>query len=293
MSHNDSRRDRWLTRLINLLAVLPLSILYLMADALFLMLFYVARYQRKLVTDNLRNAFPAYSTKTLHKLARQNYRNTAQVLFEIIKSNRLNREQLIKRARCINPSVVLNHLENGQDVLILTAHQCNWEWPQLACSALFDYPAQVVYKPLNHPQLDTLLTNIRSRFGSQMVPVGNSRSELLKRNTKSKMIVMVADLGPRRDEKQDWHTFLGRNTAFYPGPRLIARRLNIPVFFASVTRARRGFYEIYFEPLSSQNSDENIMSSYIRRLEKSITANPADWLWMNKRWKYTQQEIRQ
>lgn len=269
---------------------MPLSVLYLFAEGLSLVLFYVVRYQRTRVISDLSNTFPDYSAAAIRRLARHNYRNTAQVLFEIIKSNRLSREQLIRRARCINPEVVLNHLENGQDVLILTAHQCNWEWPQLACSALFNYPAQVIYKPLNSPQLDTLLTRLRSRFGSQLVPVGNSLSELLKSNSRSKMIVMVADLGPRRDEKQHWHTYLGRETAFYPGPGLIARRLGIPVFFATVTRSRRGYYDICFERLSTSPTDKNIMRAYVEQLEKTVGANPADWLWLNKRWKYTRQE---
>lgn len=290
MSHIDSRRDRWLVRILRLLSVLPLPVLYLLADALFLIMFYVTGNQRQLVTDNLRKAFPEYSDKTIRTLTRKNYRQTTQVLVEIIKSIRLSKTQLIRRARCLNPAAVLEHLENGQDVLILTAHQCNWEWPQLACSALFEYPAQVVYKPLNHPQLDRLLTRIRSRFGSQLVPVGDSLSELLRKNSKAKMVVMVADLGPRRDEKQDWHHFLGRDTAFYPGPGLIARRLKAPVFFATVTRTERGYYEIEFVPLSPRPENKSIMDAYVRQLEKTITSNPADWLWMYKRWKYTPQE---
>lgn len=290
MSHTHSRRDRWLARLIELLSAMPLSVLYLFAEGLFLILFYGVRYQRTLVINNLSQTFPDCSTRCIHRLARRHYRNTTQVLFEIIKSNRMSREQLIRRARCINPAAVLDHLEKGQDVLILTAHQCNWEWPQLACSALFNYPAQVIYKPLDSPQLDALLTRIRSRFGSQLVPVGNSLSELLKPSTQSKMIVMVADLGPRRDEKQVWHAFLGRETAFFPGPGLIAQRRRIPVFFATVTRSRRGYYNIHFEPLSPSPTDKSIMSAYVKQLEKTVAANPADWMWLNKRWKYTRQE---
>ena len=56
-----------------------------------------------------------------------------------------------------------------------------------------------------------------------------------------------------------------------------------------MTRTRRGYYSIRVEHLFDNTADateEIIMSAYVNALENSITANPADWLWLNKRWKY-------
>ena len=287
-------RDRWLVKLIRLLSALPLSMLYLIADGLFLILFYVIRYQRNLVIENLRGAFPDLSTQEIYKLARNSYRNTTQVLVEIIKAQRMDRSQLIRRAPIENSSAVQKFLDAGKSVLILTTHQCNWEWSQLACSAYFDYPVQVVYKPLSHPQLDSLLGNIRGRFDSQMIPARQSL-KLLKNRSQAKLIVLAADLGPRPDEKQVWHKFMHQDTAFYPGAGLIAQRLQVPVFFAGMTRTRRGYYCIRVEHLFDNAADateESIMSAYVNALEKSISANPAGWLWLNKRWKYPNPNVR-
>ena len=293
MPRNDSNRDWWLVKLAKLLAVFPLPVLYILSDSLFLILFYLLRYQRTLLTENLRGAFPEYSSQAINLLARTSYRNAVQVLFEIIKSQRLSRDQLMQRARFVNPSAIQKFLDAGQSVLILTAHQCNWEWSQLACSASFNSPVQVVYKPISHPQLDNFLGTIRKRFGSQMIPVGNSLTELLKNRTQPKLIALAADLGPRPDEKKAWYKFMGRDTAYYPGAGLIARRLKAPVVFAAMTRSRRGFYDIRFKTLADATSDvteEQIMTAYVQALESTITKKPADWLWLYKRWKYPKPE---
>jgi KDO2-lipid IV(A) lauroyltransferase len=55
-------------------------------------------------------------------------------------------------------------------------------------------------------------------------------------------------------------------------------------------RLRRGVYSVRLEmlaepPYETEGSD-TIMERFARRLEKSVIEAPADWLWIQKRWKY-------
>ncbi len=46
-------------------ALLPFSVLYLLSDIVFFLIYYLVRYRRKLVRRNLKNAFPKNLKKRL------------------------------------------------------------------------------------------------------------------------------------------------------------------------------------------------------------------------------------
>ncbi|MBK9704116.1 MAG: hypothetical protein IPO75_11980 [Betaproteobacteria bacterium] len=55
-------------------------------------------------------------------------------------------------------------------------------------------------------------------------------------------------------------------------------------------RLRRGYYSVRFVTLAAPPFDDPaglpIMESFARRLEAAVREAPADWLWLQKRWKY-------
>ena len=52
---------------------LPLPVMYLMTDVLFVVLFYGVHYRRKVVDMNLRNSFPEKSEEERKRIARKYY----------------------------------------------------------------------------------------------------------------------------------------------------------------------------------------------------------------------------
>ena len=55
-------------------------------------------------------------------------------------------------------------------------------------------------------------------------------------------------------------------------------------------RVRRGYYDVRLdviaEPPYGDDAGPMIAESYARRLEATIRAAPADWLWIHNKWKY-------
>ena len=43
------------------------------------------------------------------------------------------------------------------------------------------------------------------------------------------------------------------------------------------------------EPPYDENADTLIVERYARALEQAIREHPAEWLWVQKKWKYTKQ----
>jgi KDO2-lipid IV(A) lauroyltransferase len=99
---------------------------------------------------------------------------------------------------------------------------------------------------------------------------------------------MVADQMPTSSPGRVWLRFLGRETAFFPGPGEIARAAGYGAFFMPLRRVRRGYYESGFVPLAVAGERLEVAeftARYAAQLEAMIRACPEDWAWTHRRWK--------
>jgi KDO2-lipid IV(A) lauroyltransferase len=278
-------RPTWWVRL---LAAIPMPVLYGFARLLAWLAFRVFPYRPHVVRENLRIAFPELDEAGLRALMRDYYRGFAQVLVEIIKSARISPDELRRRVRLINADEVRAVLAAGSPVLLVAAHQCNWEWMLHALTLELGWPVDAAYKPLVNPWAEREMRALRGRFGSRLVPAQQLLPDILRRGRMVRAIAMVADQEPTKSERRHWTRFLNRDSAFYMGPEEIARATRFPVFFAAMRRTGRGFYEVALEPLAAageQLAPGELTERYVRRVEQQIREAPADWPWSHKRWK--------
>ena len=279
----------WPVVLIRFLARLPLPVLYVLADVLFVLFFHLFRFQRELVLENLGSAFPQQSQSSTRRLAAHSYRQALHILFETIKCCSPRGCDLGQRVEIEDIELIESLLNRHSTILAAASHHCNWEWLQMACSARLDVPLAALYKSLNNPDIDQLLLQMRSRHGSRMIDAKNAFQELVKFAQNPGVIAMVADQGPRPDEEKYWSHFLNRDTAFYPGLEKLAKLLKAPVVFVGMERVHRGYYRVHFELLTEppyHRQSGVVMEPYIRAVEKQISQAPQDWFWAYKRWKY-------
>ena len=285
----DPESRRWLVPLVRLLAKLPLPALYLIADILFILFFYLLRIERKLVEDNLCKAFPDRPAGDIRRLAGQTYRNTITVTFEGIKALEMSRQDLERRVEISNPEIFDELLRHHKTVIAITSHYANWEWLQLACSSRLEIPIAALYSRLNLGSIDSLLLQMRSRFGSTLIEARSALPELMKLTGQGGIIAINADQGPRPDEEKYWGRLLGLDTAFFTGAEKLAQLFRAPVVFVHMQPLKRGYYRIRFELLTEpayRNTRGEIMEPYIRAVERQILDNPRYWVWVYKRWKY-------
>src|SRR6516225_8243824 len=244
-------RPAWWARL---LARLPLSALYGLAGFAGWLTFRFFPYRESVVRENLSRAFPNFGEAELREVMRRYYLGFAQMLMEIIKSVRMPAGELRRRVRMVNLEAPRALLAQGQSVLLVAAHQCNWEWMLLALSIELGYPLDAAYKPLVNRWAEREMKKLRMRFGSRLVPAKDLLPDILKRREVVRAVAMVADQEPTTSEHKYWTNFLGRDTAFYMGPEEIARVTHFPVFFITMRRLARGYYEMEFQPLAAPES---------------------------------------
>jgi Kdo2-lipid IVA lauroyltransferase/acyltransferase len=276
--------DRW----VRVLARIPLGVLYGFSRTIGLLAHRIFPYRPGVVRENLAHAFPEFTEAQLRATMRDYYYGFADMVPEIIKSAAMSPAELRRRVRIVNLGVAQELLSRGQSVMLVAAHQCNWEWMLLALSLELGYPLDAAYKPLTDEWAERQMKAIRARFGSRMVPAKQLLADIIKRRGVVRCIAMVADQEPTTSEFKHWTRFLNRDTAFYMGPEEIARATRFPVFFMGFRRLARGYYEMELIPLSAVDevlAPGALTERYARLVEAQIRAAPADWPWSHKRWK--------
>ena len=272
---------------LGMLSRLPLPILYSLAAGATWAMRRIVRHRIDTVRTNIERSFPELPVRERRRIESAYYANLSQVLAEVLKMADLSRAELCQRVRFRNPHLVRDAVASGSSVLVVCAHQCNWEWQLLALSAQLQVPVQAAYKPLRGSLGERLMRTLRSQFGAELVPAKELLASLLRRRD-ARAIAMVADQAPVSSDFKHWTRFLEQPTAFYLGPAKIAQATRYAVLFARMLRISRGHYEVVFEPLAAAGERATageITERYARAVETQVRAAPADWLWSHRRWK--------
>ncbi len=277
--------------ILKALTRIPLPILYGIGNGMYFVAYHVMRWRRDRAAADIANAFPEKSPAERAKILKQCYRNLADAVVEMFWGFGASAEALKSRVTIENPELVRNAIDRSQTVLLLAAHHGNWEWLLLAAGVHFGIPIDVVYQPQRIAALDTFLREARCRFGGKLIPRKEFVYELLSHDGEhARAYALIADQTPRQHEPKHWTRFLHQDTAFYLGAGKIAKYLESPVYFVSMHRLRRGHYRVRLEPLAEppyeETGDAQIVERYARHLESAIVESPADWLWLQKKWKY-------
>jgi KDO2-lipid IV(A) lauroyltransferase len=275
--------------LLKLLSRLPLRVLYALTDVLYLLVYHVWGFRKSLSRENLRRSFPAKTSPEIEQIAQQSYHNAFDMIAEVVKSAAMSPADIRQRMRIRNLEILAPYLTANQPVVLLASHHCNWEWLLLVSSLELKVSVDAVYKPLRVAGIDRFMFETRSRFGGHPIAVKDFLVEVLKRRDSARIIALVADQTPPREEEKHWTRFMHQDTAFFVGADKIARIVRAPVFFVGIARTRRGYYEATLQllaqpPYATDGSD--IIEKYARVAEAHIAQHPADWLWMYRKWKY-------
>lgn len=272
--------------------LLPMRMLYVLSDILYVLIYRIFRYRRKVVRRNLAASFPDKSTPELRALERRFYHHFSDYIVETIKLTHISLEEIQRRARVRNPEVVDRLMAEGHPcVILLMGHYGNWEWFSASASQFADLRIYQIYRPLKNKAVDRLFILLRTRFGSCCIKKNDTVRDMirLKKDKIRAIVIFLADQTPSKANLHYWTNFLHQDTAMLTGAERIARKLDLPVVYIDTQKARRGYYTVDLKLLAEypKETPENyITERYARLLEQMIERDPAYWLWTHKRWKH-------
>ncbi len=279
---------------VKALSLLPLPVLYIFSDACYYLVYYIVRYRRKVVFNNIQNAFPDYTERQVRETEKLFYRHLCDVVVEIIKLCSISKEKLAKRVSYRNMDVLNALRKQGKSFFAITGHYGNWEWINAAFPDDAGYRVMSVYRPLRNMLFDKFMYATRSRFGTLPVPMRNIYRQMLvsEKNKELTAVGFVSDQCPSWEEINYWVEFLSQDTPVYTGQERLAKKTGVAVVFFAMRKIRRGYYEVEVVPITDDASltpEHWITDRHVAMLEELIKESPQYWLWSHRRWKRTRE----
>lgn len=276
------------------LSYLPLPILHRIADFLFLVIYYIFPYRKKIVEAAILRSFPEKTNKERKAISKDFYRHFCDVMIEIIWQMSASKKALLKRIKVVNPELINHYYQQGRSVALTTGHCGNWEWMLAAMNPQIKHDVVAIYKPLSNAFFEDLMKKIRTQFGTEFIKKGDFKQQIKDLEDRTICLIFANDQAPSKRQKVHWMNFLNQETAVMLGAEIYSKRYDYVVIMMHTIRVKRGFYEIRFELVEEdvQNSAlGEITAKHTQILEREIQKNPSNWLWTHKRWKRKRTEM--
>lgn len=278
--------------MLYLWSLTPLPLLHLQGTALAWILQHVFRYRRKVVMDNLGQAFPEKTEQEIQDIAQGFYRNLGDVIMETLKLLSISPARLKRRVRHTNPEMVPEMVAHGGGGIAIFAHFANWEWLGAGMGVQLPFSTVGVYKTQTSRLANQLMLDIRCRLGNEMITMEQTYRESLVRLRQPCYIAFLGDQVPNPQPKLYFTSLLGRPAAVQLGIATICLKMNVPLYYFDMRRERRGHYAVTLRKVphedllpSSADSIYALTDRHVRILETIIQEDPSSWLWSHRRWK--------
>lgn len=286
-----------LSGLFKAVGVLPLWMLYGVADVVALLAGGLVGYRRKVIRENLEKCFPEKSEKELRRIERRFYRFLGDYFVETLHLGTMSKRAIMKRMKFENMEEVNAILRGGGSVTLYLGHYCNWEW---VSSLPLHMPTAAkggqIYHPLENAASDYAFLKIRGRFGATSIDMEDVLPTLMgwRKEKVASMIGYISDQAPHYHGIHYIADFFGLETPTYTGPERLAGMFSTAVYYVDMSRPKRGYYTGRFVKMSSDASKEPrfaLTQRYYDLLEATIRRAPEYWLWSHRRWKRTREDF--
>lgn len=275
-----------------LFSLLPWRVLYFASDCIYGLVFYVLKYRRDVVLNNLRLAFPEKSEKEVRTIAKKFYHNLIDTFLETIKMFSVSKKAILRRFTA-NWDEVNRVYDTGKSVQIHIGHNFNWEWCNVACPIQFRFPFVAVYMPMTNRLFERMFFKLRSKHGTHLLRATHMKEDFAPFRDTQYLLALAADQNPGNPANGLWFNFFGRPAPFVRGPVRGAITQDTIVVFSFIHKVKRGHYRVEFEVVETNprsTTEEELTRRFVRYLEDVVRRYPDMWLWSHRRWKWQWKE---
>lgn len=279
-----------------LISKLPFKAIYVFSDAVFVLIYHVFGFRKKVVRSNLKLCFPEKSEAELKSIEVKFYHHLCDIFLEMIKTLDLAPEDLKERFIITNPEAIKEIDHSGKSAIVMCAHYASYEWITAIKTYDADLKAFGIYKKIKNPYFDNMVKKIRTRFNTDIIDKNEATRTMLRNkvNHIGGYYGMVADQSPKAAKITYWGKFMGQETPMFVGSEIMAKRLDFSVYYFKIDKVKRGVYQAELVKLAENSkSVENfkITDQYFELVEAQIRKAPEFYFWIHKRWKHKKENF--
>jgi len=273
-----------------LLSILPTRILYMFSSVLFVIIFYVIGYRRKVVRENIKLCFPEKSKEEIKNISKKFYQHFCDMIFESIKSLTISEAEIKRRFTFTNIEEVYKIEKENKSIMLMCAHYGSWEWIFIL-QKYVKLNGYAVYKQLANKYFDRLVRRIRAKYNTYLITTKETASKIRQSKDNGEIAIygFLSDQSPKLKSAHHWKEFMGIKVPVHTGAEKLAKEVDMAVMFFKTKKIKRGYYETTFKTVtlnSNEYKDYEITDLFINYLEELIHEAPEFYLWTHKRWKH-------
>ena len=286
-------KEKIVRLLLRLLEAVPLPVLAAVAEAAMLLVWAADRRHRRIARINLRIAFPEMDGAEASRIVRGCYRRIGTAAAEFVHLPGMDAAYVREHVRFEGEEHVRKSMvERKVPTLIMTAHFGNWELQSHAYARLFG-PMAFIVRPLRDPALDRIVTERRELAGNIAVRKEDSAREVMRLLRRGILVGILIDQNVDRHKGVPVPLFSRTAYTTFGIARLaLAMKGAIHPGFIYRDPARKFHHVLRFGPPVAIDYDAPREEEVVRvtrrcneELERAIRAEPAQWLWFQKRWR--------
>lgn len=274
-----------------LFSILPWRVMFIMSDFTFFILYYLVKYRRDVVSENLKNSFPDKSATELKRIEIRSYKHFSDLIFEVLKMFTLSPEQKLSRCKIDTPTTeLLNDLyTKGRSAILVMGHYGNWEYYPFRLPSEDALQPYAIYHPISNPFIDRALSRMRTLTGCKLYTMAGSVKGMISNRGEKNLTLFLADQAPNPNGAY-WMQFMNQDTPVFNGSEKIAHKLGMAVIYGYLEQTQRGRYIFHTELIcedASKTLPGEITEKHVNLLEATIRKAPEFWLWTHRRWKHS------
>lgn len=276
---------------MRLISGIPKNIVCFFGRILGILIYYIDFPHRRIVIRNLKFAYPEWADEEVCRVSRKVFRNLGITILEILQMAFFSKEDFLRNIRIKGEEHLLNAVESGKGVIIISAHLGNWEAASLFSPCYFGYPVTVVVRKIESEIINRWILKLRTRFGNSRIDKEGALPEMMQTLRSGKILAMLIDQGTTKSEGVEL-LFYGKKVTVTPAAAMLALRCKSPVLPVFCIREEDQKLAIIIEPpvqlvrtndlRDDLKSNTQIMTDV---MEKAVRKYPDQWLWLHKRWK--------
>jgi len=222
------------------------------------------------------------------ELIKEVYENLGYNFAEFLMEDAFSKEDIDQMVDFNGLEHLDQALKEGNGVILYTGHFGNWELLG-AVLAIKGYPINSIARKQNNSLFDKKINEIRRGIGIGIIPKGLAVRQAFKKLKRNQVVAILGDQDAR---SHGWKlNFFDRDASTYAGAVQFAKRTGapiVPMFFH-----RQGWLKHKLKVYKARKINKNAsqlelkaeLQSLLDLTEKEIRENPADWMWLHKRWK--------
>lgn len=269
--------------------------MFLAIQLLCMLVFMAAGYRKRIIRQNLKNAFPGKKPAEIRQIHHQYIRVIMRYISEAFQVFGNTKKDMARTCYVQQNPDWEDCFTHSGSAIVMASHFGNWETNVVLLPEFTTKKVVGFYKPLRHKGLDKILKSYRSRYGLLLIPIDQTVRYMSQHKNEDTVYIFLADQGPFNLNGAYWNRFLHQMTPWYTGAEKLARRWHLPVFYlaqipmVSQESFQSGpWYRLEIKTICTKPEilEEGVITEkYTRILEHEIQTLPAYWLWSHRRWK--------